>query len=109
MVAHLDAADHLDPALRVSVPAHELLHLYRKLQTQPVIEEANGILMGHYGLNADTAFRLLRRWSQHVNIKVRTLAQALVDAVVRQPCSEFPPHDLIQQLGTTRAPASQTV
>ena len=89
----------------VSVPARELVQLYRKLQTQPVIEEANGILMGYYGLNADTAFQLLRRWSQHSNIKVRTLAQALVDAVVQQPCSAvLPPHDLIQQFATIHTP-----
>ena len=55
----------------------ELRELLRSL---PVIEQAKGMLMGYYGVDADTAFRLLRRWSSVRNIKVRTLSAAIVEA-----------------------------
>ena len=45
-------------------------NLRRKLQTLPVIEQAKGILMGRYGIPADDAFEMLRRWSQHTNTKL---------------------------------------
>jgi hypothetical protein len=44
----------------------------------PLIEQAKGILMGHYGCDAATAFTILRRWSSTQKIKLRDLAAALV-------------------------------
>lgn len=55
-------------------------NLRRKLETQPVIEQAKGILMGCYGLSADAAFTLLRRWSQDTNTKLHRVAQTVVDS-----------------------------
>ena len=45
-------------------------------QSRPVIEQAKGALMVTYGLDADDAFLLLRRYSQQVNVKVRDVARA---------------------------------
>ena len=50
------------------------------LRSLPVIEQAKGMLMGYYGVDADTAFRLLRRWSSIRNIKLRTLSAAIAEA-----------------------------
>lgn len=58
----------------------EILDLRRQLDTQPSIEQAKGLLMGYYGIEADTAFAVLRRWSQHHNIKIRVLSAGLVTA-----------------------------
>ena len=55
-------------------------NLRRKLETQPVIEQAKGILMGCYGVSADDAFILLRRWSQDTNTKLHQVAQTVVDS-----------------------------
>lgn len=98
VVAELDAASQACPAVTVAIPAHQLANLYRRLMSQPVIEEAKGILMGHYGMNAEVAYRVLQRWSQDGNVKLRTVAQVLVDAAPQHPVSEIPPHDVVQQL-----------
>jgi ANTAR domain/PAS fold len=44
-----------------------------------VIEQAKGILMLIYRIDADTAFEMLRRHSQNTNTKLRDLAARLVD------------------------------
>ncbi len=47
-------------------------------QSRPVIDQAKGALMLTYGLDADAAFELLRRYSQRANVKVRDVASLLV-------------------------------
>ena len=49
----------------------------------PLIEQAKGILMGHYGCDAGTAFAILRRWSSSRQLKLRDLAAALVEEASR--------------------------
>jgi hypothetical protein len=44
----------------------------------PLIEQAKGILMGHYGCEAAVAFAILRRWSSNQQLKLRDLAADLV-------------------------------
>ena len=43
------------------------------------IEQALGVVMSAYGLDADQAFGMLRWWSQHKNVKIRDLATRLVE------------------------------
>src|SRR5512133_1980582 len=47
--------------------------------TNPVIEQAKGILMARHGCTPDQAFELLRRASQRANIKLSALAAALAE------------------------------
>ena len=49
------------------------------LASRDVIGQAQGILMERERITADQAFRLLRRSSQHLNRKLRTVAQDIVD------------------------------
>src|SRR3954454_20646698 len=58
----------------------ELHGLRQKLASLPVIEQAKGLLMGLYGVDADTAFTILQRWSSHTNTKLRCLSAELIDA-----------------------------
>ncbi|MGW4089500.1 PAS and ANTAR domain-containing protein [Nocardia sp. NPDC004750] len=51
------------------------------VQSRAVIEQAKGVLMVVYGINAEQAFRVLQWRSQETNIKLRTLAQQLVGEV----------------------------
>jgi AmiR/NasT family two-component response regulator len=44
-----------------------------------MIGEAQGILMERERITADQAFDILRRASEHLNTKIRDVAQALVD------------------------------
>jgi hypothetical protein len=49
----------------------------RALESRDVIGQAKGILMNRRGIDADTAFDLLRKTSQDLNVKLVTLANTL--------------------------------
>ena len=49
------------------------------MQSRKVIGEAAGILMERYDMDEDGAFAFLVRASSHTNIKLRAVAQELVD------------------------------
>jgi flavin-binding protein dodecin len=70
----IDVTDSLRRA--VDEAAHEAVA--RAAETRAVIEQAKGILMGIYRIDADAAFDLLRWHSQQTNTKVRLLADGLV-------------------------------
>lgn len=46
--------------------------------TRDTIEQAKGILMLGYGLDADAAFAMLKWWSRNRNVKVREIAGRLI-------------------------------
>jgi hypothetical protein len=50
-------------------------------QSRPAIEQAKGVLMMTYAIDADGAFALLRRYSQLENVKVRDVARNVVEAM----------------------------
>ena len=54
-------------------------HLHAALANRDMIGQAKGLLMQRFA-DSDTAFDLLRRASQHHNVKVRYLAAELVEA-----------------------------
>jgi GAF domain-containing protein len=54
-------------------------NLHAALATREVIGQAQGILIERERITADQAFDILRRASQHLNLKVRDIAQTLVD------------------------------
>ena len=53
-------------------------HLQKAMDARTVIGQAEGILMARYGLDADTAFSVLRRYSQQGNRKLHTVAEQVV-------------------------------
>lgn len=59
--------------------AQERDELYDGLQSRRAIGQALGILMERYEMNEDRAFAFLIRASSHANIKLRAVAQELVD------------------------------
>ncbi|MGN6412744.1 GAF and ANTAR domain-containing protein [Flexivirga sp.] len=54
--------------------------LHTALDARKVIGQAEGILMERHDLSADQSFEVLRRYSQDHNIKLREVAQQLVDS-----------------------------
>ncbi|HEX5568779.1 MAG TPA: ANTAR domain-containing protein [Streptomyces sp.] len=56
----------------------EVEQLDRALHSRPVVDQACGIVMYVLGCDAQEAFSLLRRISQHTNRKLSDLARALV-------------------------------
>jgi hypothetical protein len=53
--------------------------LHAALATREMIGQAQGILMERERVSSDQAFDILRRASQHLNLKLRAVAQSLVD------------------------------
>jgi GAF domain-containing protein len=74
-VAHV-LARHAAVAL---ASARESRDLWRAIDARKLIGQAQGILMERYDLDADRAFAVLVRYSQHHNVKLREVAQRLVD------------------------------
>jgi hypothetical protein len=64
-------------------------------QYRRVIEQAKGLVMGAIGADAPAAFAALARASQHFNIRLRTLAVALVEHVGRQDAEHPEDPDLV--------------
>jgi GAF domain-containing protein len=54
-------------------------NLHAALATREIIGQAQGILIERERITADQAFDVLRRASQHLNVKLRDVAQTLVD------------------------------
>jgi len=65
-------------------------NLHAALDSREVIGQAQGILMERERITADQAFDILRRASQHLNVKLREVAQGLVDTGER-PRTGSPP------------------
>jgi ANTAR domain len=59
--------------------------LQHRLESLPVIEQAKGILIGRFNIDADIAFGILRRWSSHTNVKLREICRLLVDTAAHPP------------------------
>ena len=51
----------------------------RSAESRGTIEQAKGIIMATLAVDADEAFGLLKRSSQNANVKLRDLAQTLLD------------------------------
>lgn len=54
------------------------VRLLARFESQPVIEQAKGILMAQGHCSADAAFEILRRASQRENVPVREIAARIV-------------------------------
>jgi GAF domain-containing protein len=77
LAAHASTA--LAATMATSAAELEVAQLREALRTRDVIGQAKGILMERRGISADEAFDTLRRASQSLNIKLRQLAETLVD------------------------------
>jgi hypothetical protein len=59
--------------------AREIADLNDALRTRTTIGQAVGIIMERYGLPDERAFAFLTRLSQHQNVKLRVIAEEIVD------------------------------
>jgi transcriptional regulator with GAF, ATPase, and Fis domain len=71
-------------ALALSTAIHEE-QMDEALQSRDLIGQAKGILMAREGVTADQAFDMLRRASQRLNVKLRTVAGDIVQGVQSPP------------------------
>lgn len=79
-----NAAGALAVALRLAEHSQEAANLRIALTSRSTIDNAVGILMGQQQCTAEEAFDLLRRASQHRNIKLRDLAVQIVVGVTQK-------------------------
>jgi ANTAR domain/PAS fold len=78
---YVDLTDTFDETRQEALD-EALPHLF---EARAVIEQAKGVLMGVYRVNAEQAFGVLRWRSQETNTKLRALAKQLVDEVATLP------------------------
>jgi GAF domain-containing protein len=62
--------------------ARQELHLRRAIDSRHLVGLAQGILMERFGLDQQRAFAVLRRYSQEHNVKLRIVAEQLVETRV---------------------------
>ncbi|TCM48900.1 GAF domain-containing protein [Kribbella sp. VKM Ac-2568] len=74
-VAHI-LARHASVALS---NARQEASLWHAIDARKLIGQAQGILMERFGIDGDQAFAVLRRYSQDNNIKLRDVAQRLIE------------------------------
>jgi hypothetical protein len=75
---------------RESIHDSAYAHLLARFESQPVIEQAKGVLMASTPCDADTAFDILRRASQRENIPLREVAARIVQRASGEPAWEQP-------------------
>jgi GAF domain-containing protein len=74
-VAHI-LARHASVAL---ANARQEASLWQAIDARKLVGQAEGILMERFDIDTDQAFAVLRRYSQDHNIKLRDVAQRLID------------------------------
>jgi GAF domain-containing protein len=65
-------------------------NLHAALTTREIIGQAQGILMERDRITSEEAFDILRRASQHLNLKLREVARTLVETGERPETGEHP-------------------
>ena len=68
----------LTPELEAETAAAADAAVAASAKARDKIEQAKGILMLGYGLDADAAFAMLKWWSRNRNVKVREVAERLI-------------------------------
>lgn len=54
-------------------------HLWKAIDARNLVGQAQGILMERFGIDAEQAFAVLRRYSQDNNLRLRVVAEKLID------------------------------
>jgi hypothetical protein len=75
----------------------------RSAESRAVIEQAKGILMAVYGIDADSAFAVLRTRSQNGNLKLRHVADGLLRQLAPEEAGDL---SLRQRVSAFLQPAS---
>ena len=71
-------SSNTDAAAPERPPEPELSDLSRKAADLLRIEQGKGMVMGYYGMSADVALAVLRRWSIRSNTELSTVCTTLV-------------------------------
>ncbi len=86
-----EVARTLPTALRITEQAQLAEHLQEALASRSTIDQALGVLMAQNRCTRDVAFGILRRASQHRNLKLREVAATVIERFTGHPAAEPPP------------------
>jgi hypothetical protein len=77
-------------AIRLNKWAADVAHLQEALVSRSTIDQALGVLMAQNRCSRDEAFGLLRRASQNRNVKLRSVAVAIIERYTGHPAAPPP-------------------
>lgn len=80
----------------------EVVQLRRAMQTRPVIDQAIGILMATYSLDAVDAWQVLVAVSQNTDSELAVVAEELVTAVRGRPMSDSVQQEVVGAVASLR-------
>ena len=88
-------------AAELLVARRRIAQLEQAVESHGRIGQALGVVMCRYAIGADAAFGAMTRVSQHHNVKLRQLAEAVIDVVACRSTSipdnlRAPLEDLLQ-------------
>lgn len=81
----------LTDSLRRQIEQETREAVTRSAETRAVIEQAKGLLVCAFRIDAGAAFELLTWYSQHTNTKLRSLAVGLVELFAQAPADGLSP------------------
>ncbi|SDT32295.1 ANTAR domain-containing protein [Friedmanniella luteola] len=86
-----EVARTLPTVLRITEQGQLAEHLQEALAGRSTIDQALGVLMAQNRCTRDEAFGILRRASQHRNLKLREVAAAVIERFTGHAAAEPPP------------------
>ena len=86
-----EVARTIPAALRIFEQAERVHHLEQALASRSTIDQALGVLMAKNHCSRDAAFGILRRASQHRNVKLRDVATMIIERFTGHPAAPPPP------------------
>ncbi|MDQ3571018.1 MAG: GAF and ANTAR domain-containing protein [Actinomycetota bacterium] len=85
LASHASVA--LAGAQALAAEQEQVANLHQAVSSRDIIGQAKGILMERERLSAEQAFDVLRRASQHLNLKLREVAERVAETGERPPTS----------------------
>ena len=86
-----EVARTLPTVLRISDQDRRAVDLQEALASRSTIDQALGVLMAQNRCSRDEAFAVLRRASQHRNLKLREVARAVIERFTGHEAADPPP------------------
>ncbi|WP_407563399.1 ANTAR domain-containing protein [Streptomyces sp. 184] len=95
---------------RLAELSEENAQLKQAIKTRPVVDQARGVLMAALDGDADDAWQVLRKTSQHANVPLRDVAASVVSSTGGTPIREdlrVPMREAIRQVWGQRDDAGR--
>jgi hypothetical protein len=95
-------------ARRLIELSEENAQLQQAIESRPLVDQARGVLIAVLGADEDEAWQVLLEASQHANIPLRQVAEALIASATGEPIPEDLRIPLRKAMGKVRWNRRQT-